>query len=285
MVALGTKPKLKTTITSSNYHSAMMATLSYNALICPPDDTFCSAAKMMDANFRKEVSRQSNSWFEYIISHTYIGTVLQWAVTIWGTWCLIKGMTVFFVRMRALCCSRKGCCALLLTVCQFLDSSLNPLHLLRTQMKQRITKLEYKYAMIQKDMEEMMAPHIDLLAKLVEIESSCLHDSELGAPRTPSPHPVSWGSPIQDEITDYYGTSGGNSIYDEPKLPRKIESKNTINKNNRRRTSAMETFAAPHYEHVLIPAGLTAHPAHLIQMILVPYQNNMTHWTTQHIFF
>ena len=32
------------TITSSNYHSAMMA----NALICPPDDIFCSAAKMMD---------------------------------------------------------------------------------------------------------------------------------------------------------------------------------------------------------------------------------------------
>ena len=51
MVALGTKPILKRTITSSNYHSAMMATLSYNALICPPHNTFCGAAKMMDANF------------------------------------------------------------------------------------------------------------------------------------------------------------------------------------------------------------------------------------------
>ena len=73
------------TITSSNYQSAMMATLSYNALICSPDDIFCSAAKVMDPNFRKEVSQQSNSWFEYWISHTYNGTILQWTVTIWGS--------------------------------------------------------------------------------------------------------------------------------------------------------------------------------------------------------
>ena len=156
----------------------------------PPDDIFCSAAKMMDPNFRKEVSRQSNSWFEYWISHTYVGTVMQWAVTIWGSYSIMTGMIIFIFRMKTLLCSKRqpqntGCLSFILTACQYLDSSLNPLHLLKQQMKEKISKLEYKQAMIQSDMEEIMVRHMELLVKVAELEGSMLQVDGLMPPKPP----------------------------------------------------------------------------------------------------
>ena len=91
----------------------------------------------------------------------------------------MTGIIVFLFRMRVLLCSKKqpqriGCFSFILTAFQYLDSSLNPLHLLKQQMKEKISKLEYKQVMIQSDMEEIMIRHMELLVKVAELEGSML---------------------------------------------------------------------------------------------------------------
>ena len=112
----------------------------------------------------------------------------------------MTGMIIFIFRMKTLLCSKSqpqntGCLSFILTACQYLDSSLNPLHLLKQQMKEKISKLEYKQAMIQSDMEEIMVRHMELLVKVAELEGSMLQVDGLMPPKPSSIGSVSWGSP------------------------------------------------------------------------------------------
>ena len=136
--------------------------------------------------------------------------------------------------MRTLLCSKKqpqriGCFSFILTAFQYLDSSLNPLQLLKQQMKEKISKLEYMQVMIQSDMEEIMIRHMELLVKIAELEGSMLQVDRLMPPRTTSIGMVSWGSP-----EECYTES--DCIYDELKPPRKVETKDTSEKDEKKET-------------------------------------------------
>ena len=122
-------------------------------------------------------------------------------------------------------------------------------------MKEKISKLEYKQVMIQNDMEEIMIHHMELLVKIAELEGSMLQVDGLMPPRTPSIGPVSWGSP-----EECYTES--DCIYDELKPPRKVETKDTSEKDEKKGTLTEDPpqstagNKAPHYEHILFPAGI-----------------------------
>ena len=100
----------------------------------------------------------------------------------------MTGVIIFIVRMKTLLCSKRqprntGCLSFILTAFQYLDSSLNPLHLLKQQMKEKISKLEYKQVMIQSVMEEIMVRHMELLVKVAEMEGSMLQVDGLMPPK------------------------------------------------------------------------------------------------------
>ena len=83
--------------------------------------------------------------------------------------------------------------------------------------------------MIQSDMEEIMIRHMELLVKIAELAGSILQVDGLMPPRTPSIGPVSWGSP-----EECYTES--DCIHDELKPPRKVETKDTTEKNEKEGT-------------------------------------------------
>ena len=91
--------------------------------------------------------------------------------------------------------------------------------------------MEYKQVMIQNDMEEIMIHHMELLVKIAELEGSMLQVDGLMPPRTPSIGPVSWESP-----EECYTES--DCIYDELKPPRKVETKDISEKDEKKEPSA-----------------------------------------------
>ena len=150
----------------------------FNAHSCNDKDLvpFCDTPVMMPDHIRRELGRQSLSMQEFILEHTLLGTVVTSLVHIWALYSIASGTINLMIRLKAICSERHqgatNCsfCHIILTLFSSLDQSFNPLNLIRSQLKHKVSDQGIIISNLQEQMKDSATSINQLKTRIRELE-------------------------------------------------------------------------------------------------------------------